>query len=621
MLRPFVDRRGQVIAERYTLDKAIGGGGFGAVYEATDGHLNNRVVAVKMLRPDAQEHAEFVSRFRREMEAVARLQNPNIVQVSDYGETEDGELYLVMERLEGKTLREVLSEAGRLPLKRALRIGHQLSEALDSAHRANLLHRDIKPANIMVLGGEDAHRDFVKVLDFGISKDLSGEEEGLTERGAVVGSPRYMSPEQLYGTELTTASDVFVFSVVLYELLTGRHPFERATIGAVRRAIVAEDPAPLRDVAPDLAVSDEFEAALRDGLEKDPARRCASVRTLFESLQSSVGQRNEPIAYAATAEDLAAALGPKGLSGWWLPAVLGLVAVIFITANALQTSAPVDVSDAPTKPAAEVCESALTRVAAEVRALESELRASKPKRAAQRRQRDRLASRLSGAASMLSLEGDAQCKAGAGKLSEAWTERVWRIKLSVQGGRALLTSKGAKSRKVTADAVALVDVIIASADPNAALEPLVITDVVKRGGGGVGLSLKKLCGAGVCPEAAPTGQTFSLSGALSAPAHLYVMVYDDGGRFRVLEPTTSGRPARPAGPIILTAERPLMAHPGQSILAVASAEPIGVLEGLIGKMLRPKGGEMAQEARAALSQLALSAHKGAGPAQVLLRSP
>jgi eukaryotic-like serine/threonine-protein kinase len=272
----------------------LGAGGMGEVYLARDTRLN-RKVALKMLPPQFTQDAVRVKRFEREARAASALNHPNIITIYDIGES-GNEHYIATEYVDGKTLREKLNR-GPLPQKDALEIAYQITDALAAAHEAGIIHRDIKPENVMV------RRDgYVKVLDFGLAKLLEKAEGGrmkdektagphpssfrlqpLTALGAVLGTLRYMSPEQALGQEASRRSDIFSLGIVLYELVTGAPPFKGATTADLLDAIVHHNPPLLRQIRPDL--HPELERIVNRALEKDPDLRYQTASDLRSELK------------------------------------------------------------------------------------------------------------------------------------------------------------------------------------------------------------------------------------------------------------------------------------------------------------------------------------------------
>jgi serine/threonine-protein kinase len=265
---------GRVLDDKYRLDARLGEGGMGSVYRATH-LLIERPVAVKVLNPRLVTDEAAKERFSREARAAGRLQHSNAVAVTDFGETRDGLAYLVMELLEGKPLREVLAREAPLDPARAVSIMLQISAAVAAAHEAGIIHRDLKPGNIFVVQRPSAPY-IVKVLDFGIAKLADDSVDGnpvntLTGTGVMIGTPRYMSPEQCDGAQLTPASDVYSLGVILYEMLAGQTPFTGVSPLALALKHSSESPPPLREVVQN--VPPALEAVMLHALEKSPPER------------------------------------------------------------------------------------------------------------------------------------------------------------------------------------------------------------------------------------------------------------------------------------------------------------------------------------------------------------
>ncbi|MCA1727292.1 MAG: protein kinase [Actinobacteria bacterium] len=266
-----------VLGDRYRLLEPIAAGGMGTVWRAEDERLGRRV-AVKVLNDGLAEDPRFLERFRREAQAAAGLSHPNVAGVFDYGE--DGSRpYIVMELVEGQTLAERLAAKGPLPPKEAARIAASVSEGLAEAHEAGVVHRDVKPANVIL------SRKGTKVTDFGIAS--SGVANNLTATGMVMGTARYLSPEQARGDKAGPASDIYAVGVLLYEMLTGAPPFDHETPVATAMAHVRETPRPVREVRPE--VPPDLAAIAEACLAKDPADRPGSANVLARELREAAG--------------------------------------------------------------------------------------------------------------------------------------------------------------------------------------------------------------------------------------------------------------------------------------------------------------------------------------------
>jgi serine/threonine protein kinase len=269
---PFV---GTTIEGKYRIVSRLGAGGMGAVYKAHH-LLLGRDVAVKVLRSEMLSDPRSAERFRREAQAAARLEHPNAVTIYDFGISSDGNAYLVMELLRGTSLRDLLDRDRVLPIDRAVEIFSLVCSAIDRAHQLGIVHRDLKPDNIMIDERPDGSTG-VKVVDFGIAmlQDLNAGSSRLTGTGMVVGTANYMSPEHCRGQEVDARSDIYSLAIVLYEMLTGRVPFEAPIPSAVIVAHVSDPPPPPTVFRPDL--SPAVERVLLDGLAKRPDDRPQSA--------------------------------------------------------------------------------------------------------------------------------------------------------------------------------------------------------------------------------------------------------------------------------------------------------------------------------------------------------
>ena len=275
---------GRTLDDKYRLEARLGGGGMGNVYKSRHMTLD-RAVAVKIMHPRLVEDESARIRFEREAKALGRLQHLNAVAVTDFGKTGDGLVYIVMELLEGRTLRDTLAREAPLEVARAVSLMLQATAAVAAAHEAGIIHRDLKPANILVTQSTDVP-SIVKVLDFGIAKlaaeTLDDDHMALTQLGTMLGTPRYMSPEQCDGLELTPAADVYSLGVILYEMLTGMTPFSGPTPLAIALKQSTEFPRPPREIVS--SIPEDLEHLILHTLEKRPEDRPANAAALRHEL-------------------------------------------------------------------------------------------------------------------------------------------------------------------------------------------------------------------------------------------------------------------------------------------------------------------------------------------------
>jgi len=280
---------GTTLSERYLVTRKVGQGGMGAVYEATHTLIGKRVAVKVLLEKYAQREA-IVKRLKQEAQLASSVGNEHIIDITDFGTTEDGRTFVVMEFLEGESLAECLSRESSLPEQRILRIVAQAANALSAAHAKGIVHRDIKPENLFLLKRKD--QDFVKVVDFGISKSLraSSEEEEpqrLTQTGMVLGTPLYMSPEQARGDdELDQRVDIYALGVIMYEAASGRVPFVGSNYLSVISQVLNETPKPLRELKPEL--SEEFEAVVMKAMAKDVKERYQSAAEMLADVTAII---------------------------------------------------------------------------------------------------------------------------------------------------------------------------------------------------------------------------------------------------------------------------------------------------------------------------------------------
>ncbi len=276
---------GRVLAGRYRLTQKIGEGGMGVIYKAIH-VMMGRTCAIKLLTNISADHQTAVVRFNREAKMASSIDNPHAVTIFDFGENEEGVLYLVMEFIDGKPLSQLMIKEKQVDPKRAVNITSQIAEALEAAHRLGIVHRDLKPDNIM-LCQKPGEPDYVKVLDFGIAKSVSDDgSDNVTKTGYVLGTPVYMSPEQLAGEKVDGRSDIYSLAIIVYEMICGGLPFEGENSQAIMIKRIMTDPVPLRDRLP--SVNDALEREVMAALSRDPETRTQTVQAFASQLQTAL---------------------------------------------------------------------------------------------------------------------------------------------------------------------------------------------------------------------------------------------------------------------------------------------------------------------------------------------
>jgi len=345
---------GTIIDNRYRLEHVLGEGGMGCVWAATQLDVSRRV-AVKVLQPDKVDSEQARSRFMREAAALATLRHPHIVGLLDFGQADDGAAYMVMELAEGPDLSTIIAEQSPLDPARVRRIAKQLASALKSAHDAGVVHRDIKPSNIII--GELDGDEFVHLLDFGIAKSfigIGGAGVDVTATHDIIGSPRYMSPEQAQGQPVTPASDVYAFGLVLYEMLTGQPAFDSESAGAL---IVAHATEP---VEPPECEDETLANLALWCLQKAPWDRPVNAAIVMDTLNGGAIP-----AFGEEVDDSDLAIPRDGplRGGGSRPVLWGMLAAVLLVTVGLVawqvssgSSGRVDAPAAPKKEAREVSE-------------------------------------------------------------------------------------------------------------------------------------------------------------------------------------------------------------------------------------------------------------------------
>jgi serine/threonine protein kinase len=296
---------GRVVNDRFRIVSMVARGGMGKVYRAEQAPLG-REVALKVLNPNynGDNDPEFHKRFFLEASTCSKLTHPNTVTIFDYGRTDDDVYYIAMELLEGRTLHRALREEGPFSGERAIAIARQICRSLREAHGLGVIHRDLKPANVYLVRHGD-ETDFVKVLDFGLVKNVDDKGEDLTQTGLFMGSPKYMSPEQIRGERADARADIYSLGVMIYEMVMGKVPFDRPNSVNILMAHVHEAPPPFAEINPNVAVSPLLEAVVMKCLNKQASDRYGSMeellgamKTVMDTRSGDLGTSGENAAYA-----------------------------------------------------------------------------------------------------------------------------------------------------------------------------------------------------------------------------------------------------------------------------------------------------------------------------------
>ncbi|MDB4874584.1 MAG: hypothetical protein JWM41_1030 [Gemmatimonadetes bacterium] len=331
------DLIGSIIADRYCVLKKLGEGGMGQVYLVEHVKMG-RKSALKVMHPGMVKDVDAISRFNREAANASRISHPNVASVYDFGETADGIIYLAMEFVDGPPLTSVIEQQGALPAKRAAEIVRQTAEALAVACDMGIVHRDLKPDNIMIARTRDG-ADLVKVVDFGIAKAAGIDAQKVTKTGLVVGTPDYMSPEQLAGDKLDGRSDIYSLGLVAFNMLTGVLPFPSDSAQESMIMRLTDKPKALAEMRPDVSWPADVQAVMDKALERDASLRYQHATEFGLALFQAVDRMPSTVASEIGTQVMAAPAVPPTRVG---PAVA-------TPAAATQASAPVTQAAAPPK--------------------------------------------------------------------------------------------------------------------------------------------------------------------------------------------------------------------------------------------------------------------------------
>jgi serine/threonine-protein kinase len=280
---------GQVLDKRYKIERKLGEGGMSFVYLGTDLGTQEQF-AIKVLSEALSQDANAMARLRREAALGMRLAHPNVCHIMRLGETEDGWVYVVMPYVNGEILADRNNRLGHIPLADTARFIRDMAAGLSVAHELKIVHRDLKPENVMICKGTDG-AEYAVVMDFGLAKErkAEGELQKLTATGIILGTPEFMSPEQLRGKPLDPRTDIYSLALMTYEMLTGKLPFQGRTQQEMMIARLRSDPMPIRRMRPELDLPEAVEKVLNKALQRNPDDRYQTVVEFAEALSDAAG--------------------------------------------------------------------------------------------------------------------------------------------------------------------------------------------------------------------------------------------------------------------------------------------------------------------------------------------
>jgi len=284
----YANLAGSVLDGRYLIVSKLADGGMSIVYLATDNENNGARVAIKILPPELSEDMKAMERLRREADMGIRLAHPNVCSIIRLGETSDGLVYVVMPFIEGEVLCDRVYRLGGIPLPLAVRFATDIANGLHAAHELDIIHRDLKPENVMICAAADGE-EYAVVMDFGLAKDREAARflEKLTATGVVLGTPEFMSPEQLRGKPLDRRTDVYSLGLLTYEMIAGKLPFPGETQQDLLLARLKSHPTPIREMRPDLELPAALEDVLIKTLERVPEERYGSAPAFAQALSAA----------------------------------------------------------------------------------------------------------------------------------------------------------------------------------------------------------------------------------------------------------------------------------------------------------------------------------------------